>query len=472
MRELVSGVIWVLVGALILVVVAELGLRVAGRALTIRPGATDGRFVVLCEGDSFTYGIGGESFPNELVPLLEARLGAGRVTAVNAGIPGANTALIADHIEEHLDRWDPDVVVLLAGENNAWNAIRAADRAGITGFWGALDRGLLRLRVYKFLRVAAVGWRHPRFHEAERAPVGSLAAAEQAALHLIDDDEAMGLVVPARGLELSLAAPLGADLAALEEEAWERVDAGDYPGCVALLDEVVAARPDVVHVRNTLAACLSRDGHVARARDVLAAATRIEPLVHAHHETWHQLGFAHERLGDPDAALAAWEAGLRLFPSSLGLYQSVVRLLTLEGRFWDVEGVARRVEGLAENPLFQYHQAIARAFRGRDLPALVAENRARDVARIARAAAEREVPLIVLSYPYHHYVDVKLAAHLEGAFYIDLRPMFDRAFDDPSEYLSPDNCHCNDAGYALIAEVLDAAIARVMGLPRPAAGGP
>ncbi|MCA9571738.1 MAG: hypothetical protein KC656_28065, partial [Myxococcales bacterium] len=182
------------VGTVLLVGGLELGLRATGWLLQAGGiGPDDAEITVLAEGDSFTYGIGGLGFPTQLQAMLEDALGAGRVRVVNEGIPGQSTALLADRLPEHLARHRPDVVVIVIGENDDWNSVRLADPEGALSFAEKADAVLLNSRVYKFLKVARVGWSHSDFTEARDAALDAeVDPAQEAARTFAHTREVIG----------------------------------------------------------------------------------------------------------------------------------------------------------------------------------------------------------------------------------------------------------------------------------------
>ncbi|MCA9572606.1 MAG: hypothetical protein KC656_32420, partial [Myxococcales bacterium] len=137
-----------LLGTLALVLTAEAALQLAAALRPDHRTTSDApaRYTILCEGDSFTYGIGGISFPEQLEELLNERVGRRAFRVVNKGVPGLNTAMLADELEGHLRETRPDVVIVLAGENNSWNAVRLEQGAP---WHERLRYAVQRTRVYK-----------------------------------------------------------------------------------------------------------------------------------------------------------------------------------------------------------------------------------------------------------------------------------------------------------------------------------
>jgi hypothetical protein len=141
----------------------ELALQLAGALGTGRRGtpfsvdAAAADFVVLCVGDSHTFGAGvttRESYPARVERMLRERRPNVRFQVLNYGVPGVNTAYVANRLERWILELRPDLVIVWAGINNWWNASET-DAWGQTGFGLALRRFLLHS---KLVRVAAVVW--------------------------------------------------------------------------------------------------------------------------------------------------------------------------------------------------------------------------------------------------------------------------------------------------------------------------
>lgn len=138
---------------------AELSLQVASLFAPERleDGGDGARYRVLCVGDSHTWGAGverDESYPGHLQRILD-ELRPGLFQVMNLGVPGMNTAQLRKRVPEWFSRHEPDLLVVWAGVNNAWNTAEVEDAP--TSFLAWLDRQLLRSRVYRLGRV--------RFHD-------------------------------------------------------------------------------------------------------------------------------------------------------------------------------------------------------------------------------------------------------------------------------------------------------------------
>lgn len=115
-------------GILLALLLAEGGLQVAAlvaqRRATRSDGlATEGREVILCVGDSFTYGLGASgpacAYPVRLQAALDARA-PGRFAVVNEGMAGRNSRDVLALLGAMLDRLRPRRVIALVGTNDMW----------------------------------------------------------------------------------------------------------------------------------------------------------------------------------------------------------------------------------------------------------------------------------------------------------------------------------------------------------------
>lgn len=138
----------------------ELGLQIGARFAGTRgaAGRPEATVRILCLGDSHTYGIQVErdqAYPAQLQRLLDED--APRVHAVvNLGVPGMSTTQLRNRLGDWLSRYDPDLIVVWAGVNNAWNR---AEWDSDSGAWRArLDGMLMRSRLYRLVRVAWRDW--------------------------------------------------------------------------------------------------------------------------------------------------------------------------------------------------------------------------------------------------------------------------------------------------------------------------
>ncbi|MBI5881579.1 MAG: hypothetical protein HZB91_00510, partial [Elusimicrobia bacterium] len=171
----------VLAGAILTLCLLELGLRLAGFVAARRPPVPESGWTVLCLGDSFTYTAGGDSYPDQLAHRLTA--GGVQARVINRGVNGMNSNQLADRIDGELDRWRPDVAIVLVGADNFWSSLPIREEPRLR----RLDRTLLTTRTWKLFKLLWIGIAEGTLrtrYRAERAPRDRREALETVRLAL------------------------------------------------------------------------------------------------------------------------------------------------------------------------------------------------------------------------------------------------------------------------------------------------
>lgn len=117
----VTRIILTLCGVALFFFLLEMSMRLGGfvfmflqeyrnRAVSVAGGA----YRILCLGESTT----ARQWPGPLEEILNTRAGRGKFSVVDKGIIGADTSMILSQLEENLDIYDPDIVVIMAGIND------------------------------------------------------------------------------------------------------------------------------------------------------------------------------------------------------------------------------------------------------------------------------------------------------------------------------------------------------------------
>jgi len=120
--KLRSGIVSVLLGLIFSLLILEAGLRLGGwfffqlqehrNKLSIR---REGTYRILCLGDSMT-AVGGEtSYPRQLEKVLNQRSNAAEFSVINKGAPGVDSGFIMRHLEDNLNKYAPDMVIVMMG---------------------------------------------------------------------------------------------------------------------------------------------------------------------------------------------------------------------------------------------------------------------------------------------------------------------------------------------------------------------
>jgi len=150
---------------------AELLLQIASifapdRTSSWRPEASNR---IICVGDSHTWGTSierEEAYPAQLLQFLEEEEPQVH-SVINLGLPGLSTTQLRHRVPDWLSRYQPDVMIIWAGVNNAWNTAELEDSPNSLLGW--LDRQLIRTRLYRLVRVRIHDRSLERYTAEERA---------------------------------------------------------------------------------------------------------------------------------------------------------------------------------------------------------------------------------------------------------------------------------------------------------------
>lgn len=115
-------VVWgILLGAVLL----EAALRIGGFAILasrkIADGGPRGRhneYRILCLGESTTYDGGIYCYPNQMEVVLNNKKKGIKFKVINNGVPGIHTEGIVNQLEANLDKYGPDMIVVMMGIND------------------------------------------------------------------------------------------------------------------------------------------------------------------------------------------------------------------------------------------------------------------------------------------------------------------------------------------------------------------
>lgn len=154
-----------LLGSLVAMELTLQGAAIATRALVSERGVSVGEgAVILCVGDSHTYGLPlpePESYPSQLQVRLDEAYGDGTFRVVNLGIPSVNSGFVLNRLERQIAQFDPKLVIVWVGINNLWNAaeMQTGDEAAMV--WRQ------RFQHSKLFRLASIVWYSSTGHQYE-----------------------------------------------------------------------------------------------------------------------------------------------------------------------------------------------------------------------------------------------------------------------------------------------------------------
>ncbi len=114
---------------------------------------------ILCLGDSFSFGIGaprGYSYPEQLERMLNKDIPRLKFIVYNGAIPGYNSSQLSRHFGEFIQKFNPDIVVVMIGINTKDIPFESNyflfSNNGVKNQIYKLDYYLSKLRSYKLLK--------------------------------------------------------------------------------------------------------------------------------------------------------------------------------------------------------------------------------------------------------------------------------------------------------------------------------
>lgn len=169
-RRIANGIVRGAVWVVFVLVVVELGFRVASRFAPTRSATWRAGTMrhVLCVGDSHTYGGGvdaEQAYPAQPQHILDASA-PGTFSVINLGIPSFSSTQVRNRLAAQIDALRPDVVVVQVGINNVWNTVETTPAS----WMDQVDALVLDLRGVRFVRV----WLHHRELDREHDVSGNV----------------------------------------------------------------------------------------------------------------------------------------------------------------------------------------------------------------------------------------------------------------------------------------------------------
>jgi tetratricopeptide (TPR) repeat protein len=433
----------VALGLATLLVVAEFSLRVVGWCQQPRPsGADDAALTVLTLGDSYTYCPGvppAESWPAQLERLLEGREpGAWRV--VNRGANGQNTSTLLAELPDNLERYQPDVVVLMTGGANTWDLRGYRRHLQGDSLVARLVDGLLHIRLVK-LAVLVLG--EPTMPALQ--PVGDQGP-------------------PDASVTLAPGEPPPDDpmAAGCMDESWELfhlaqglVDAAHYDSAVELYTQAIAISPDCAEISSSVGLVYIEIHREVQARELLVRAIDLDPTKAGYYGL---LARVHQTRSDPVAASQVLVRGLATPATERNAYEKprlMAQLLSVAGQegseaWLQAQGQLRALS--SEHPDMQrWLDELEGSGSQREG---IVQWAADDITTIVLASQRQGAEVILMSYPLRHPRDwfglfEELARELRVHFVDNLRS-FER-HPEHQQMFQPDG-HCNELGNAYLAE--------------------
>jgi lysophospholipase L1-like esterase len=161
----------ILFGLISIFLLLEVGLRFSGwiyylyRIKNITVPLDNGDTIrILCLGDSNTFGIGapkGYSYPEQLQRMLNNN-SSKKFIVFNGGIPGSNSSNLYNNLENNIQRYNPNIIIVLVGSNDDSNFMQSNYflfvNKSSSVYLHHLDSLLSDMRSYKFLKAIVINF--------------------------------------------------------------------------------------------------------------------------------------------------------------------------------------------------------------------------------------------------------------------------------------------------------------------------
>ena len=476
--------ILILFGLLLSFVIVEIGLRGAGyvfyRSNLRRNNASRDyakRTVrILCVGDSFTAGLGAShdtSYPAHLDRVLRRNNPDMRFVVYNCGIPGQISSELSERLNKNLQRFMPDLLIVLVGVNdnpagsNYWLFADIKDIGIKTYFLQKINYFLSKLRSYELLKTLVLNLRNKatpenkNFIDVMKEKVG---INEQEIPELRDFG---GLDLAKEQIEEALRV-MKEDSSINEEGLIELVnlfiDKRRYDLAKEQIGEVLRMNPGCERAY----LCLLKLYREEEKFDLgIQEADRIMRVNPNNSRAYVELGRIHFRLGKKDPAMreSNWKLAEEYFKKALELNSKDGDLYYVLGDLYFESGkpdlaaeIAKRaLEIFPDDPLFKDRlYSYTTPVMDRKTNEILQKMYRYDLENIIKLARTQNTEVILLNYPEVGYLDDirKNLAGKYGIAFVDIFSAFNSLLEiyEHSEIFSGDGHHCNSKGYEFMAE--------------------
>jgi len=154
------------------IVLLEILLRIAGAVVYYlqqkhnHVSFNNQEYRILCLGESTTALGGEDSYPSQLQQMLNTQSPSKKFTVINEGIISTNTSYIQEHADYNLDKYKPQLVIVMMGINDRFFLHQHSDNC-----WENFKSFIEEMRVYKLCRLIVE-------HAAHRVKGSKIASAQ------------------------------------------------------------------------------------------------------------------------------------------------------------------------------------------------------------------------------------------------------------------------------------------------------
>lgn len=360
---------------------------------------------IMCLGESTTFSGGSRSYPAQLEEILNARQGKMRFSVINVGRPGALSRDILSQLENNINRYKPDMVIVMMGINDG-------DEKAV---YSRPELFLGSMKVYKLINLLRVRiLSRVRQCEIKETRVISRPRKKMQQLDGAHDLESRGYL----------------------QEAWNYMADNELDKAEGKFRKAIEANPANYEAYVDLGWCYRSQGMLNEAEAIYRKAVELEPYAE---RAYFGLGGICMDLQRLDYAEEAFLMAVKIDPVSDKAYAALALIYKNRGR----DTLARECAIRAENLRLGYYNPLTRgSYLG-----------------LKEILDRRGIPLICVQYPMRSIGSLKkIFSGREGVVFVDNEEIFKEALrngrygDYFTDIFAGDFGHCTDAGNRLIAE--------------------
>lgn len=392
----------------------EGGLRAAGYMIMkqrskIAPEHQDAQNVVLCVGDSFTFGgfvKPEESYPAYLQNMLNAERPADKTLFVNKGVCEYNSRQVLKALPGWINQYRPKAVILLVGSANRFNSWGYNWHREFAGASPIKDL-VGQLKIYKMLRILALALKGKLV--LFKINLSDYVFSEETD-NLRAGYDVTSMFIQSKNYDHSFDHITELSPNDSFDNIWYYRNTGDDKSAIALAQKLYAQDPGSDKILSALISLHTKKGDLKEVRRLLDIAEKDHPtsrlvrMQQAHY--WFNRFNKHYVGGQfPEAMEAAWRA-IEVDPDEYQNYYILAKSYDVQSRF-DANDVVARLEqilathpDLNTNPMFLNSLAL---FQDKTGPEKRTDELLRsDLDKIVRLCQARKVKLIIQDYPIHY----------------------------------------------------------------------
>ncbi|MDD5128915.1 MAG: tetratricopeptide repeat protein [Candidatus Omnitrophica bacterium] len=429
-------------GTVAAVVCLELLLRVFGVGyLLYRRGFPDDLkdnpavYKILCLGDSFTLGVGagkGEDYPAQLNGMFKES-GLRKFAVINEGVGGQNSSELLYSLDKKLDKYKPDMVVLMMGMIDGHNMHLHNWALGQRGWPAKLSSWFTGLKIYKLFNYTGLSLERLRNIQdvKQEADFTKKETIQFKPLVSTAKQKADSIVNEARRLYRDGQNEKAAEVlirASNKENVWEYLGiAKEYKAYETeerIIKKVLNADAQDEWLRFTLAKIYLMQNKFYAAEKVFKSILENNP----------DNNYIRFDLACLYMSLNRYDNAEELLKDSIRVHGKSPRAEKLLAYCYEAQGKTIEAGAL--------HEDINSYRRVTDL----------NFSAIKNKILARNIRLVIMSYPQGNYVSENL---MHGLAVVDnLKSFNNLPVFEKNRLFSADDNHCNGQGYKLIAENL------------------